>query len=186
MLEVLYKIPSRILARRLNWVLPTITGPYQHGFMAQKWIQEPSFLATHLIQEANYNNKSLQLISFDIEKAFYIASHCSIIKALLAFGVPEITIMAIQFFTLIGFAYVEVNAKKGILITVWTGSGQGDPISSIFFFLATEPLNRALAQNYRHLMYKTRGNTYVGPILFADKTTWIPYPSEAQMTSNQS
>ncbi len=113
MLEVLYKIPSRILARILNRVLPTIIGPHQHGFMAQKGIQEPSILATHLIQEANYNNKSLQLISFDIEKAFDRVSHCSIIQALRAFGVPEITIMAIQFFSLIGFAYVEVNEKKG-------------------------------------------------------------------------
>ncbi len=82
-------------------------------------------------------------------------------------GIQEPSFMAIPFFTLIGFAYVEVNAKKGILITVQTGSGQGDPISSIFFLLATEPLNRALTQNYRHLMYKTRGNTSVGPILFA-------------------
>jgi hypothetical protein len=39
MLEVLYKIPSRILARRLNQVLPTIIGPHQHGFMAQKGVQ---------------------------------------------------------------------------------------------------------------------------------------------------
>jgi len=95
-------------------------------------------------------------------------SHCSITQALHAFGVPEITIMAIQFFSLIGFAYIELNGKKGILITVRTGSGQGDPISSILFLLATEPLNRALAQNYRHLMYTTRGNLTVGPILFAD------------------
>jgi hypothetical protein len=95
-------------------------------------------------------------------------SHCSITQALHAFGVPEITIMAIQFFSLIGFAYIELNGKKGILITVRTGSGQGDPISSILFLLATEPLNRALAQNYRHLMYTTRGNLTVGLILFAD------------------
>jgi hypothetical protein len=36
MLEVLYKIPSRILAARLNRILPTIIGPHQHGFMMQK------------------------------------------------------------------------------------------------------------------------------------------------------
>jgi hypothetical protein len=167
MLEVLYKIPSRILARRLNRVLPTIIGPHQQGFMAQKGIEEPSILATHLIQEANYNNKSLQLISFDSEKAFDRVSHCSIIQALRAFGVPEIQIVAIQFFSLIGFAYVEVNGKKGILITV-RSSGQGDPISSILFLLATEPRNRALAQIYRQLMYTTRGNTTFGTILFAD------------------
>jgi hypothetical protein len=66
MLEVLYKIPSSFLARQLNRILPTIIGTHQHGFMTQKGIQEPSILATHLIQEANNNNKSLQLVSFDI------------------------------------------------------------------------------------------------------------------------
>jgi hypothetical protein len=54
--------------------------------------------------------------------------------------------------------------KKGVLITVRTGSGQGDPISSILFLLATEPLNRALAQNYTEIMYKTRGDTTVNPL----------------------
>jgi hypothetical protein len=49
MLEVLYKIPSRILARRLSTILPTIIGEHQHGFMAGRGIQEPSLLATHLI-----------------------------------------------------------------------------------------------------------------------------------------
>jgi hypothetical protein len=50
MLEVLYKIPSRIKAARLNRILPTIIGLHQHGFMTQKGIQEPSLLATHLIR----------------------------------------------------------------------------------------------------------------------------------------
>jgi len=168
MLEVLYKIPSRILSKRLNCVLPTIIGPHQHGFMAQKGIQEPSILATHLIQEAQYNNKTLQLLSFDIEKAFDRVSHKIIIQALRAFGVPEIAIMAIQHYSLAGFAYVEVNGRKGILISVKTGSGQGDPISSILFLVATEPLNRALSQNFRRIMYTTEGNLTVGPILFAD------------------
>jgi hypothetical protein len=182
MLEVLYKIPSRILARRLNRVLPTIIGPHQHGFMAQKGSQEPSILATHLIQEANYNNKSLQLISFDIKKAFDRVSHCSIIQALRAFGVPENNNCGHPIFLTNRICLCGSKWEKGILITVRTGSGQGDPISSILFLLATEPMNRALAQNYRQLMYTTRGNTTVGPILFADDNL---NPSEAQMTSNQ-
>jgi hypothetical protein len=49
MLEVLYKIPFQILSARLSRVLPTTIGPHQHGFMAQRGIQEPSLLATPLI-----------------------------------------------------------------------------------------------------------------------------------------
>jgi hypothetical protein len=37
--------------------------------MRLKGIQEPSLLATHLIQDANHYQKPLQLVSFDMEKA---------------------------------------------------------------------------------------------------------------------
>ena len=136
--------------------------------MAKKGIQEPSILATHFIQEATKYRKPLQLVSFDIEKAFDRVSHNIIVDALRAFGVPEIAINAIQNFTLVGHAYVEVNGKRGLVITIKTGSGQGDPLSSILFLVATEPLNRALASNFAEIMYSTEGGTKVGPILFAD------------------
>jgi hypothetical protein len=130
MLEVLYKIPSRILARRLSTTLPTIIGEHQHCFMAGRGIQEPSLLATHLIQDAQHTGQPLQLISLDIEKAFD-----RINQALRAFGIPELLIQALQNYMLVGMARVEVNGKKGILITVKTGSGQGDPLSSILFLM---------------------------------------------------
>jgi hypothetical protein len=82
-------------------------------------------------------------------------SHKIILDALRAFGVPEITISALQSFALVGYAYVEVNGRKGLVITIKTGSGQGDPFSSILFLLATKPLNLSIAQNNRNLMYST-------------------------------
>jgi hypothetical protein len=168
MLEVLYKIPSRILAARLNRILPTIIGPHQHGFMTQKGIQEPSLLATHLIQDATHYQKPLQLVSFDMEKAFDRVGHAIIIQALRAFGVPEIMVQAISQYTLVGYAYVEVNGRRGILITIKTGSGQGDPLSSILFLISTEPLNRILCSSFLELMYVAEDNVTVGPILYAD------------------
>jgi len=112
LLEVLYKIPSRIPAKRINRTLPTIIGPHQHGFMQQKGIQEPSLIATHLIQDANLHNKPLQLLRLDIEKAFDRISHSIIIQALRAFGFPDTYIRAIDQYILIGFAFVEVNGKN--------------------------------------------------------------------------
>ena len=183
MLEVLYKIPSRILAKRLTRVLPKLIGPNQHGFMPQKGIQEPSLLATHLIEEANRKNKPLQLVSFDIEKAFDKVSHSVITQALRAFGVPEIMIQAIRQYTLVGFARVEVNGRQGILITIRTGSGQGDPLSSILFLLASEPLNRVLTENHNQIMYTTNEGLKPGPELYADDNL-IPLalPSAAHLT----
>jgi hypothetical protein len=168
MLEVLYKIPSRILAHRLSTKLPTIIGEHQHGFMAGKAIQEPSLLATHLIQDAQQTGKSLQLISLDIEKAFDRISHAIILQAPRAFGIPELLIQALQNYVLVGMARVEVNGRKGILITVRTGSGQGDPLSSILFLIGSGPLNRLIVAKFAEIMYTTLEGIKVGPILFAD------------------
>ncbi len=86
----------------------------------------------------------------------------------LSINFPEITISALQCFALVGYAYVEVNGRKGLVITIKTGSGQGDPLSSILFLLAAEPLNLSIAQNNRNLMYNTEGGINVGPFLFVD------------------
>jgi hypothetical protein len=51
--------------------------------------------------------------------------------------------MTIQHYIVVGFAYMEVKSMAGILITIKTGGGQEDPLSSILlFFLAMAPLNR--------------------------------------------
>jgi hypothetical protein len=63
---------------------------------------------------------------------------------------------------------IEVNGRRGILITTKTGSGQGDPLSSILFLIATEPLNRILCSSFMKLMYIAEDNVTVGPILYAD------------------
>ena len=48
------------------------------------------------------------------------------------------------------------------------GSGQGDPLSSILFLLASEPLNRALVEKHKAVMYRTDEGLEVGPELYAD------------------
>jgi hypothetical protein len=51
---------------------------------------------------------------------------------------------------LMGFAYVEVNERKRVLMIIKTSSGKGDPLSTILFLIATEPL---LATAFMELMY---------------------------------
>ncbi len=52
----------------------------------------------------------------------YWVSHHIILQVLRGFGVTEMMIMAIQHYMLVGFASVEVNGGKRILMTIKTGS----------------------------------------------------------------
>jgi hypothetical protein len=61
-----------------------------------------------------------------------------------------------------------VSRRRGLLITIKTGSGQGDPLSSILFLIATEPLNRILCSSFQALMYMAEDGIIVGPVLYAD------------------
>ncbi len=168
MLEVLYKIPSRIIARRLNDTLNTVIGDHQHGFRQARGIQEPLLLATHALQDSLRNNKSLQLASFDIEKAFDRVSHIVIQQALHQFQYPPIIIEAISKLALSGQALIEVNDQLSPAFQIATGSGQGDPLSSTLFIIAIEPLNRALVHNLQHIFYVTTEGIKIGLLSFAD------------------
>jgi len=168
MLEVLYKIPARIISKRLSTILHTVIGPNQHGFMPKRGIQEPTLMITHAIQDANKNNKPLQIISYDIEKAFDRVSHKLIVQALREFGIPEIMIMAIQKYTLVGYVQIEVNGRMGRMFVIKIGSGQGDPLSAIIYILATEPGNRALIQNTSNMQYVDEFNITMQPKFYAD------------------
>jgi hypothetical protein len=114
----------------------------------------------------------------DIEKAFDRISHAIILQALGAFGIPELLIQALQNYVLVGIARVEVSGRKGILITVRTGSGQGDPLSSILFLIGSEPLNRLIVAKFAETMYTTLEGMKVGPILLADDN---PSPTKIQI-----
>jgi hypothetical protein len=167
MLDFLYKIPSRIPSVKLSKVLPTILGPHQHGFKASRGIQEPSLLVTHLIQDTGRYNKLLQLVNFDKEKSFNHVGNRIIMQALRDFWGPEIMITAtIHHYTLLGFAYVEVTGRKGMVITIKTSS-------------TVDKVNHSLSHCHRALKSSPGNSIYgvnkhsgrgviVGPLFYAD------------------
>ncbi len=61
---------------------------------------------------------------------------------------------------------VEVNGRRGILITIKTGSGQGDPLSNVLLLIGSEPINRHTANSFPELIYIPQEGIAIGFILF--------------------
>ncbi len=82
---------------------------------------------------------------------------------------------------MVGFAYVEVNGRAGILITSKSGSVQGDPLSSILFLIAMEPLNWLLPADFMEMKNTTEKGITMGPLLYGDDNV-TPLPLEGQIS----
>ncbi len=78
MLEVRYKISSCNLYAHLSWILPTVIGPHQHGFMAYR--SHPLVSKCMPLQQASSTCMLWH------EKSFWQVGHLIIIQALRAFS----------------------------------------------------------------------------------------------------
>jgi hypothetical protein len=109
-------LTSKIFSACLRCIYPqssALTNMVSWPIVAYK--RRPSFPASSYRMQVT-TKRPLQLISFDMVKAFARGGH----HILVFLFMPEIIMIALQHYTLLGFACVEVNRKSGILITINT------------------------------------------------------------------
>jgi len=133
LLEVLYKIPAKILTDRLGRLLPDISYEDQHGFVPGRGAQYNTLSAMHAIQDAETTGKSIQLLGIDISGAFDSISGTCIRQCMTLNGFPMHIISAIDNLTKEGRAQIEVNGRLGEEFIQKSGVGQGNPLSAFRF-----------------------------------------------------
>jgi hypothetical protein len=70
LLESIYKILAKLLARRLQAILPSIIRPNQTGFVEGRSILDNVFITQESLNWAEESNQDLVLLLLDFEKAF--------------------------------------------------------------------------------------------------------------------
>jgi hypothetical protein len=168
LLEVLYKIPAKILTDRLGNILPDISYEDQHGFVPGRGAQYNTLSTVHAIQDAERTGKSLQLLGIDINGAFDSISRKCIKQCMILNGFPTHLVTAIDNLTKEGRAQIEVNGRLGDEFIQQSGVGQGDPLSAFRFNIGTEPLLRALHKHTGHCIYQDEAGTFLHPSAYAD------------------
>ena len=98
LLNVGYKIISKIFASRLKKVLPNLISSQQTAYVAQRCINESGRLISDLLSVAKKMKVKGYLVTIDIEKAFDSLSHTFLISVLEKCGFEKTFIDWIKIF----------------------------------------------------------------------------------------
>jgi hypothetical protein len=170
LLNVDYKIISKVFAMRLKKVIRKLIHEDQVGFV------EGRYIGSHIRQIldlADWMDESAlegYLISLDIAKAFDTVEWDFLEKALRTFGFPEIFITSIRTLRESSTSTVMNNGYTTGYFKLERGLRQGDPLSPYLFILVIELLAISFRANEEIKGIKTLGREYK-LMLFADDAT---------------
>ncbi|KFK28834.1 hypothetical protein AALP_AA7G055000 [Arabis alpina] len=170
--NVLYKVISKILARRLQQVMSDMIAPSQYAFVKGRLLVENVLLASELVQ--GFNKKSVSargLLKVDLRKAFDSVNWEFILLLLKIGEFPEVLNGWIeQCITTTSFS-INVNGELCGYFKGKRGLRQGDPISPYLFVMAMEVLANMLHMKFSeeqigyHPLCK---NLHISHLSFAD------------------
>lgn len=147
--NVVYKVVSKILARRLETLLPEMISNSQSAFVKGRLLVENVLMASELVQ--GFNHKSITprgLLQVDLRKAFDSVSWEFILYVLHCAGFPSIFLNWIkQCITTPSFS-ITVNGDLCGFFKGKRGLRQGDPLSPFLFVMAMEVFAELLNQRF--------------------------------------
>jgi exonuclease III len=147
LLNVDYKILSKVLSKRLAAVLPECIHVDQTCSIPGRSITDNLHLVRNIADYCNAKNIPAAVVSFDQEKAFDRVSHDYLIQILQAYGFGE---SFIRWITLL-----YTNVESSVIVNGWIGPKfpvtrsvrQGCPLSALLYVLCIEPLAEAIRKD---------------------------------------
>jgi len=147
LLNVDYKIVSKIMTERFKKLLPTLIHPDQNGFQKGKLIGNNIRLLFDVIDYADYKDILGAILSLDFEKAFDSISWDFIEQILELYNIGPNLIAWFKVLYSKPICVITNNNYLSTTFSVERGVQQGDPLSPSLFLLAIEWLACALRQN---------------------------------------
>ena len=170
LLNVDYKIMSKVIAFRLKKVLSKLIHTDQTAYVQGRYIGENIRLIEDIFFYTEYNNSPGALLCVDFEKAFDSLNWDFVVETLKIFGFGQ---SILNWFSILyndskscvlnnGFSTPFFNVKRGVR--------QGDPLSPYLFVLCAEILAISIRHN-KQIKGLTIGNDTIKISQFADDTS---------------
>ncbi|KAN0032303.1 hypothetical protein ACTFIV_006185 [Dictyostelium citrinum] len=175
LLNVDYKIYSKIINNRIMRFLEEVISPFQAGFVPNRLLHDNIIALNTTIERINReipNNKNLSpIITFyDFEKAFDSISHMAILRTLAHLKLPFKLITTIMNMLKDSETSLYINNQLSAPFISKRGTKQGDPISPTLFALVVECMATAIIDERT---VKGIGKEGIKILQFADDTATI-------------
>ncbi len=164
------KIYSKILAKRMERVIPALIHPDAVGFVKNRYIGQTIRVITDVMEEWDRTQDTGFLVSLDLSKAFDSVEWRYIFKVLSLFGFPE------EFLSGLEVLYTDLKATVANygyttdMFELHRGVPQGDPASPGVFLFAIEILATVIRRR-AEIKGLELANTSVKIALYADDCT---------------
>ena len=147
LINVDVKIASKVIAKRLEPLLPDLIHNNQNAFIRGRSIFDAVRTIDDVLEYAKITNKSGILVTIDFEKAFDSLNHTYLFKVLQKYNFGPYVIQWIKtFYTNISSCVLN-NGFTTVLFQVSRGVRQGDPLPPLLFILALKVLSCYIRQN---------------------------------------
>lgn len=174
------KLFTKIVANRVNMVLPRLINPYQTGFMPHRLISDNGWINQVLMTNARNTTTEHQQVAvfLDQEKAYDRVHPEYLRRVLHHFGFPPTLINSLSSLFFGTKIHVSINGWLGAPFTQGRGLRQGDPLSPLLFNLAFEPLLRSILASplqgvsLKQLNIERRLQANPTPVYYKDRETW--------------
>ena len=144
-----YKIFAKIIASRMQKVLPELINEAQSGFMKGRSIADNVMKLMNVMNFCETQNKSALLVSFDFSKAFDKISWKALYLALNKFGIPDKLIDWIKILYEQPLTTVMNNGQWSQWWTPSRGCRQGCPASPLNFIILAEIIGIKIRTSYK-------------------------------------
>lgn len=147
LLNVDLKILSKVLARRLEDLLPIIVREDQTGFIKGRNSYNNIRRLLNIIQISEQHKIDGLVISLDAEKAFDRVEWSYLFSTLDRFGLGDSFVRWVKVLYTQPMASVVTNGLRSTNFFVQRGTRQGCPLSPLLFAVAVEPLAEAIRRD---------------------------------------
>uniref|UniRef100_A0A8C5Q7Q5 Reverse transcriptase domain-containing protein n=1 Tax=Leptobrachium leishanense TaxID=445787 RepID=A0A8C5Q7Q5_9ANUR len=141
------KLFAKLLATRLNPLLPTLIHPDQSGFVTSREARDNTIRTINLIHRAQVQGRPTIFLSVDAEKAFDRVDWHYLFGVLRHMGFGSKWMTWLQALYSSPTAQIRVNGTHSTPFGIRNGTRQGCPLSPLLFVLALEPFMQRIRDN---------------------------------------